>query len=98
MATLIKPDGEQLSVTPKNEIFTLEEMYNLLECSCVQIIQLHDGRIMWIDENGKLKRHFINPMATFINPKATVLLEMAGGEPGDHIVGSALITDLNEID
>lgn len=90
MATLIKPDGEQLPVTPKNETFTLEEMYDLLECSCVQIIQLHDGRIMWIDENGKLKRHYINPIAT-------VLLEMAGGGPGDYIAGSALITDTSEI-
>ena len=90
MATLIKPDGEQLSVTPKNEIFTLEEMYDLLECSCVQIIQLHDGRIMWIDENGKFKRHYINPIAT-------ILLKMAGGGPGDYIAGSALITDFSEV-
>ena len=90
MATLIKPTGEQFHVSPKNEIFTLEEMYDLLKCSCVQVVHLHDGRIMWIDENGKFKRHYINRVAT-------VLLEMAGGVTGDYIAGAALLTDTSEI-
>ncbi len=91
MAVLIKPDGDQVKVTPREKRFTLEEMYTLLECALLQVIFLPNGRVMWIDEEGKLKPHRVNDVAT-------ELLEQAGGIPGDYIAGSALITDHDEID
>ena len=91
MALLIKPDGDQVVVRPQDGYFSLEEMYDYLECGCVQIIALHDGRLMWIDEEGKLKPHRINPVAT-------ELLARAGGIPGDYIAGSALVTEISEIE
>lgn len=90
MATLIKTDGEAIEVSPQNNQFTIQEMYALLECSCLEVVYLSDGRIMWIDENGKLKRHHVNHRATW-------LLIEAGGIPGDYIAGSALITDVTEV-
>ena len=93
MATLIKPNGERLNILPKNDILTLEEMYNLLECSCVQVIPLYDGHLMWIDEEGKLKPH----QSEKINIEATMLLIIHGGCRGDYIVGSALITNSTEV-
>ena len=90
MAILIKTSGEQVEVSPQETRFTLEQMYSLLGCGCVQVIFLDDGRIMWIDEEGKLKPHQVNHVAT-------ELLARAGGIPGDYIAGSALITDNNEV-
>ena len=91
MALLIKTDGESSTVSPQNEQFTLQEMYALLGCSRVEIVHLTDGRIMWIDETGKFKPHRVNH-------EATQLLSAAGGIPGDYIAGSALITDISEVD
>ena len=90
MALLITTSGEQVVVSPREDRFSLEEMYALLDCACVQVIALDNGRIMWIDEEGKLKPHQINPVAT-------ELLARAGGIPGDYIAGSALITDNDEV-
>lgn len=90
MAILIKTSGDCRDVFPKKKTFSLEEMYNLLECSCVQVIHLQNEQTMWIDEEGKLKPHQINI-------EATKLLIRAGGCPGDYIAGSALITDSREI-
>lgn len=36
MATLIKPNGETFTVLPKNDIFTLDELYHHLDCSLTQ--------------------------------------------------------------
>ena len=69
MATLIKIDGTQREVSPKNGTdFQLEELYNLLSCHYVDIVRLATpGQIMIIDEEGKLKRDAIlNDAATFI--------------------------------
>jgi len=93
MATLIKPNGEIFIVLPKNDRFTLDELYNHLDCSTVQVVYLRNG-IMWIDEEGKLKPHRTDQ----INIEATELLIGAGGCLTDYIVGSALITDSNEIE
>ena len=91
MAILIKPDGSMRNMFPESgELFSLKEMYTVLNCSLVQCIYLDDGRIMWIDEEGKLKPHFANP-------RATRLLKKAGGMEGDYIAGLALITEQNEI-
>ena len=91
MAILIKTNGSRKIVFPEKTTFSLDETYKYLECSMIQPIYLEDGRILWIDEEGKLKPHFENP-------RATALLRMAGGLEGDYIAGSALLTDNDEIE
>jgi hypothetical protein len=90
MAELITTEGITTKVSAKTNEFTLDEIRSLLSCSMVQIITLEDGRIMWIDEEGKLKPHFENPVAT-------ILLHAAGGMLDDYIAGPALITDFSEV-
>jgi hypothetical protein len=62
----------------------------MLNCNQVQIISLNDGRIMWLDEEGKLKPHFSNA-------KATQLLHASGGMENDYIAGDVLITSQEEV-
>ena len=50
MATLIKQDGTKKEVEPNNGFdFQLKEMYELIGCSMIQIIEIGD-QIMVIDE------------------------------------------------
>jgi len=90
MATLIANDGTMTEVSARGSCFSLHEMYALLECKQVQVIYLRDGRIMWIDEEGKFKPHQVNI-------QATQLLQKAGGIPGDYVAGIALVTDRSEV-
>jgi hypothetical protein len=90
MAVLITPDGITTNVYAKENEFTLKEMYSLLSCSMVQAITIEDGRVMWIDEEGKLKPHQVNP-------DATKMLHASGGMDDDYIAGPVLITEYSEI-
>jgi len=92
VAELIMPNGETSTVHPadRKQGFSLEELYKLLACDCVQIIHLRDGRMMWMDEEGKHK-------TSQINEKATALLHQAGGVPWDDVVGRVLITIRGEV-
>lgn len=90
MAMLIKTNGEEVEIFPGNNRFTLQEMYSLLGCTCLEVVTLSDGKKMWLDECGKLKWHYVNH-------KASDLLQEAGGIPGDYIAGPVLITDTDEI-
>jgi hypothetical protein len=90
MAVLITPDGITTNVYAKENEFTLDEMYSLLSCSVVQAITIDDGRVMWLDEEGKLKPHSVNP-------DATILLHASGGMEDDYIAGPVLITEYSEI-
>jgi hypothetical protein len=94
MAILIKPNGSELEVHPKipPKGFQLAELYALLECTCVQGISLRDGRIMWMDEESKLK-----DAPPDLNARATQLLYDAGGMPDDFILGNVLICDRKEV-
>lgn len=92
MATLIHTDGSQFEVAPKDgQHFTLDEMYEMLHCSLVQVIYLADGNLMYLDEEGKFK----NPCVP--NDTATRLLVQAGGMPGDFIAGHALVCTPEEV-
>ena len=91
MAELIRTDGTVETVSPKNgKTFSLAEMYELIGCSLVQVVYLADGRIMWLDEEGKFKEHYRNE-------QATLLLEQAGGAFGDYVAGNALICENTEV-
>jgi len=90
MATLIANDGTITEVSAQESCFSLDEMYSLLECTHLQAVYLQDGRIMWIDEEGKFKPHQVNI-------QATLLLWKAGGVPGDYVAGIALVTERAEV-
>jgi len=90
MATIIRPDGSREIVSPKEDTFTLEELRTYIGCEWVELIVLDDGKYMWINEEGKLSDHLPNP-------DATLLLQAAGGIPGDYIAGSAMITESDEV-
>ena len=93
MATLIKPDGTEITITPKNSSdFKLEELYQLIECDMVQMIRLADGRTMWMDEESKLRTLPPEP-----NHKATQLLLRAGGIPWDVVLGNVLLCSDKEV-
>lgn len=87
MATLIQPDGTCSDVRPPGAEFHLADLYAALACECVEAIDLADGRVMWLDEEGK----FAQPPRPR-NAVATALLAEAGGIPGDYIAGPVLIT------
>ena len=91
MAILIKPDYSKQEVSPNGCVFTLNEIYNLLNCGMIQIVPLENDRLLVCDEEGKLKPHRMNPFAT-------MLLRRAGGMPDDYIAGDALIVDTTEIE
>jgi hypothetical protein len=90
MATLITHDGLERTVIPSNlkRGFTLEEMYFLLECDTIEVVTLADGRLMVIDENGKLLKRPVNNKATE--------LFLEDRDPLDYIVGPALVCDRRE--
>lgn len=71
--------------------YKLEDLYRLLGCNTVQVIYLADGRLMWIDDNGKFDS------SNLANPIPTKLLSRAGGIPGDWIAGSALVCKESEM-
>jgi hypothetical protein len=55
-AKLIKTNGEEIEVSPANgNDFTLDECYAHIGCNMVEVVELSDGRVMILDEEGKLK-------------------------------------------
>ncbi len=95
MAVLIRADGSEAAVKPARRVFTLDEMYAAIGggCDIVQPIYLPDGRVMWLDEEAKLRGG-----ALAVNAAATRLLAAAGGIPGDVVVGAALVTEPDEME
>ena len=65
-AILLKTDGTSVEVMPENGTdFQLPELYALIGCSMIEILSLYNGKIMVIDEEGKLKNDFVvNKYAT----------------------------------
>jgi len=91
MAQLIKVNGIKQEVIPKDKKnFKLPEMYNILNCKIIQFVRTKEGKLMVIDEEGKLKDDWRNN----INTKATELY--VHGEL-DPIVGDVLICQNKEI-
>lgn len=89
MAQLLRFDESCDEVFPidAKSGFSLPELYTLIGCEMVEAVYLDDGRIMLIDEEGKLRKGHL----VLLNEPATELLRRAGGMPGDYITGNALI-------
>lgn len=84
MATIMKTDGRRVETAPKNgKYFELDELQSVVG-GYIEIIHLDDGRIMVVNEEGKL---YHLP----VNTKATILYGYG------IIVGDVLICSNNEI-
>jgi hypothetical protein len=90
MAELLRADGTRETVTPKNgKTFEFKgEAYVMLDTDIIQIVPTNDGRIMLIDEEGKLRDHMQ------VNVAATALYRYGHADP---IVGNALVCNTNEV-
>jgi hypothetical protein len=87
MATLIPVEGPPVSVEARDSDhgFTLAEVYELLGCDLVEVVRLPAGRLLLIDEMGKLRP------APQVNERATNIGRWGGLAASDVIVGPALI-------
>lgn len=66
MASWIKSSGEKIEVEPKNGTdFKLEELKGFVG-GFIEIIRLRNGKLMVVNEEGKLNRLPINDNATLI--------------------------------
>lgn len=87
-AKLIKADGTVREIEPANGVsFELDEMYDLLGCEVIQIVESRiNDNILIIDEEGKFKEGAeLNILAT------TSARTMQCLADGDYIVGSAIL-------
>ena len=87
MATLIKTNGEETNVLPKNKTdFKLDELQTFVG-GIIEIVKTKDGRTMVINEEGKIYDLPINQKA----------FELYQYNEFDFIAGDVLICNENEI-
>jgi hypothetical protein len=92
MAQIIKTTGEVIEVAPKNGTdFSLEELQTIVG-GWIEIVNLRDGRLLCLDEEGKLKGKERNYVATDIYHQALPLCCK------DFIVGDVLLCNEDQID
>ena len=86
-AKLLKVSGEVMEIEPKNGTdFKLDELYEHLKCSLVEVINLNQDDIMVVDEEGKWASNNV------INVNATVLAqENRAIVFWDYVVGNAIV-------
>jgi hypothetical protein len=84
-AFIYQANGEIIPVMPKDgKFFTLKELQDIVK-GYIEIVNLQDGRLMIVNEEGKLDG--LKP-----NPEATKLYVH------DYIVGDVLVTPQQYID
>lgn len=86
-AKLLKVSGEVMEIEPKNGTdFKLDELYEHLNCSLIEVIYLNQDEIMVVYEEGKLTSNNV------INVNATMLAqENQAITSWDYIVGDAIV-------
>lgn len=90
MATLIKADGTQKEIQPKNGTdFQLEELQKYVDGN-IEIISLRNGEILVINEDGK-DRYETNETATEIAGEHHALFT------GDYIDGDVVLCKDEEV-
>ena len=83
------------SVLPANgRCFEMKELYALLNCEMVQVVEITDELILLIDENGKLAQPaYLNLLATYLwyhhQPEARGV---------DSIVGRAILCHTSQFE
>ncbi len=89
MAKVIYADGTEIEVRPKNgNDFQLEELYEHVECSNIEIVEAFDGRLIVLDGEGKL-------YGKALNRKATDLYKYGAN---DNIVGTVVVCETYEVE
>ena len=91
MAVRITPEGDMAQVFPSGKVFTLLEMYRLIDCDMVEIVRLVDDR-RWLvlDEEGLLREKPVNHTATFLYNR--------GRHSFSWIVGTVLLAEPHEVE
>ena len=86
-AKLLKASGEVVEIEPKNGTdFKLDELYEHLNCSLVEVINLNQDDIMVVDDEGKLASNNV------VNANATTLAqENQAITFWDYIAGNAIV-------
>ncbi len=89
MATVLSVDGTQASVAPRcAPSFTLEELQALVGGS-IEVVALEDGRLLVLNEEGKVEGLPYNEQATALARGCLF--------PGDFIVGIAVVVTEQEL-
>ena len=89
-AKIIYTDKEDEYYTPKNgNTFELDELQGIVDGN-FEIVRLRDGRIIIVDEDGKLKNKAVNIPATNILRRDHYTT--------DYIVGTAIVCDSDMVD
>lgn len=84
MATIYKTDGKAIEIEPKNgNDFQLEELKSVVG-GFIEIVHLRDGRLMVVNEEGRLIGLRYNRMATLLYGH-------------DIIVGDVLVCEKKQI-
>lgn len=100
MATWIKASGEEEEVAPaRGRTFSLQELQRYVG-GYIEIQALSDGRMMVLNEEGKLRGFELNRKATAlyrVNVKIGEL-EILREEYPDDVVGDVLICGPREVD
>ena len=87
-AILIKDTGEVMEIEPENGLnFKLQELYKILNCKLIELVVTKDGKLIVLDEEGKLQ-------SKSVNTKATELYKY--GEQ-DVIVGDVIVCNNKQI-
>jgi len=80
MARLIKANGAEIEIKPKNgSTFTLEELQKVVG-GYIELVPTKIGNHMYVNEEGKLQN-------LAFNPSATRLMKYRG----DYVVGDAIL-------
>lgn len=90
MATIYKTSGECIKIAPENgSDFSLSELQAIVS-GYIEIINLFDGRIMVVNDEGKLNGLAINHVATQIFNEAFPITF-------DVVVGDVLVCANDEV-
>ena len=98
MAQIIKTTGEVIEVAPKNgKTFELEELQSIVNHEVdgvsyhyIEIIYFRDGRLMIVNEEGKI-------IGAPMNNKATDIFVQSFGV-FDIVCGNVLVCDSNQVE
>ncbi len=89
MAKIYKINGEVIEVEPKNGTdFVFEELSKIVG-GYIEIVQLSEGRIMILNEDGKLHKLPFNELATMLSQDSI--------RTGDYIAGDVLVCDKSQV-
>lgn len=91
MAQIIAPDKEPVDARPENgRNFKLAQLQEIVG-GLIEILRLDGGKIMVINEEGKIRGLDYNKKATDIAYASDALI------PGDCIVGTVLVCESREV-